>query len=463
MEFNKKKTKGVELLEGDPKLAIRKLSIPLILSMIVTSIYSIIDAMWVSGLGADALTGLSFVIPLQLLLVGIGNGLGAGATAAISKYIGANDDNLADNGAIHSIILNIAISVICTVVLVTVLNPILSLMGASGANLQFGYDYGLVYFLGSILIILPTAMYGIFRAEGDANRVMYTMMICAILNIILDPIFIYSLNLGIVGASYATLLSFFITLVLIAYWMFVKKNTYLKPSFNDFKYDYGILKDICNVAIPASLEFALLSFFAALMNNAILFIGAADDVAVYQIGFRVVGFGFEPLMGLGSALIAVVGAKYGARKFTEIKTSFNYVVKIGTIMGIVITLILLLFANEISYLFTYASTSVRLHNPLIVFFHIVGLSFITIPAGMMATFIFQGLGRGTTSLWLTLLREVVGSVTMPLIMAMPVGLGIAGVWWGHPIGYTLTSIISVIFAYKVINDLINENEDFNNA
>lgn len=456
MAFSNEKTKGVELLEGNPKVAIRKLAFPLIISMIITSVYYIIDAMWISALGADALTGMSFILPLQLLITGIGNGLGSGATAVISKYIGSKDKKLADNGAIHSIFLNLAASLLITVVLVVGLKPILHLMGASGLNLQYGYDYGLIYFLGSAFVIMPTAMYGIFRAEGDANRVMYIMVFCALLNIVLDPIFIFSLNLGIVGASYATILSFLVTLILIVYWMYIKQDTYLKPVLSNFKYNPNIIKEICNVAIPASLEFALLSCFSVIMNTAILAIGNSDAVAVYQVGFRVIGFGFEPLTGLGSALVAVVGAKYGARNFKDIKIAFNYVIKLGTVIGIVITLIFILFSGEISYLFTYTSTSVRLHSQLALFFQIIGLVFITIPLGMAATFLFQGLGRGTAALGLTLLREIVGSVVMPIAVAVIFGLGIAGIWWGHPIGYTVTSFISFILAKNALDKLSHE-------
>lgn len=459
MHSNKEKTEGVKLLEGEPKRAIRKLALPLILSMLFTSIYSIVDATWISALGAEALTGVSFVIPLQLLLMGVGVGLGSGATATISKYIGAKNELLADNASVHSIFLDVLVSVIFTIISLWALKPILIMMGASGANLDYACEYGIVYFLGSVLIILPNALYGIFRAEGDANRIMYAMMVCAVLNMVLDPLFIFALGLGIVGASYATLLSFSIILVLIVYWMHIRNDTYLKPSLKCFRKDWAIVKDICNVAIPASLEFALLSLVAAFMNNVILVIGNYDAVAVYEIGFKVISFGFEPLMGLGSALVAVVGANFGAKKYNEIKIAFGYVSKLGTLFGIIVTVVLLLFAGYISYLFTYSSTSVRLHEPLIVFFRIIGLSFIVIPLGFSSAFVFQGLGRGTVSLVLTLVREIVGSMLMPILIATVFGFGVIGIWLGHPIGYGISTIIAYLFAKRAIDELTGSNEN----
>ena len=154
-----------------------------------------LDGIWVAGLGADALAGVGFVIPLFLVLIGLGNGLGGGATAAISRYIGEGNKAKADNGAVHSIILTIIISIIVTVLLLLVLDPVLTIMGAAH-TLPYAHEYGVIMFMGTILFVLPNAMYGILRAEGDVKRTMYAMILSAVLNIILDPILIYVLGLG---------------------------------------------------------------------------------------------------------------------------------------------------------------------------------------------------------------------------------------------------------------------------
>ena len=189
-----------------PKKALIKMSMPLIVSLLISSFYNLIDAAWVSGLGADALAGVGFFTPVFMVLVGFGNGLGAGAAFAISKYLGEENKIKADNASMHSIFLDIIVSIILTIILLLLLNPILNSMGA-GSTIGYAADYGNIILIGSIFIILSNALYGIFRGEGDTTRPMYAMVASAILNMILDPIFIYTLNMGVKGAAIATIIS----------------------------------------------------------------------------------------------------------------------------------------------------------------------------------------------------------------------------------------------------------------
>ena len=168
---NNENSNSVDVMLGNPKKALIKMSIPLIISLLITSFYNLIDAFWVSGLGADALAGVGFFTPIFMILVGFGNGLGAGAAFAISKYIGEKNKTKADNASIHSIFLDIIISILLTILLLLFLNPILNLMGA-GQTIGYATDYGNIIILGSILIILSNALYGIFRGEGDTKRPM---------------------------------------------------------------------------------------------------------------------------------------------------------------------------------------------------------------------------------------------------------------------------------------------------
>ena len=199
-------TKGVDVLLGDPKKALWNTSIPLIISLFISSLYNLIDAIWVSGLGANQLAAVGFIMPIFTALLGIGNGLAAGSSSALSKYIGEDDKYKADNGSIHTILITLVISIITTVVLLIFLKPILIFIGA-GNTIGYSLDYGYIIVLGSVFIILSNSLYGVLRGEGDSNRTMYAMLFSSILNIILDPIFIYGLNLGIRGAAVATVIS----------------------------------------------------------------------------------------------------------------------------------------------------------------------------------------------------------------------------------------------------------------
>ena len=240
---------SVDVLLGNPKKALISMSIPLIISLLISSLYNLIDAAWVSGLGADALAGVGFFTPIFMILVGFGNGLGAGSAFAISKYIGEENKSKADNASIHSILIDIVISVILTAVLFVFLEPILNAMGAA-QTISYATDYGNIMIAGSILIILSNALYGIYRGEGDSKRPMYAMIASAVLNMILDPIFIYALNLGVKGAAIATLISAAFVILILSYWFYIKKDTYLNPILSNFDFKRDIGSDIVKVGIP---------------------------------------------------------------------------------------------------------------------------------------------------------------------------------------------------------------------
>ena len=256
---------SVDILLGNPKRALIRMSIPLIISLLISSLYNLIDAAWVSGLGADALAGVGFFTPIFMILVGFGNGLGAGSAFAISKYIGEKNKPKADNASFHSILIDIVVSIIITVILLILLVPILNLMGV-GQTIDYATDYGNIVVLGSIFIILSNALYGIYRGEGDSTRPMYAMMASAILNMILDPIFIYYLKLGVKGAAIATLISAIFVILILVYWFYIKKDTYLKPNLGNFHFKRDILSDIVKVGIPASIQLLNNAFFAAVFS-----------------------------------------------------------------------------------------------------------------------------------------------------------------------------------------------------
>ena len=329
---NIKNSQGVDSILGNPKKALWKMSIPLIISLFITSLYSVIDAIWVSGLGADTLAGVGFVSPIFIALMGIGNGLGAGSASALSKYIGEDNKEKADNGAVHSVFITVIVSVVTTIVLLIFLRDILLSIGA-GSTIDYAMDYGMLLVLGSILVILSNALYGVLRGEGDANRTMYAMLFSSILNMVLDPVFIYGLNLGIKGAAIATLISLLLVNLILFYWFYIKKDTYLKPFLSNYKFDKGISIDIIKVGFPASLELINNALFAALFSLLLVAVANTDAVAVYSTGWRVVTIATTPILAIATALISVVGANYGARRYEEILVAHRYSMKIAIIFG----------------------------------------------------------------------------------------------------------------------------------
>jgi len=456
--YNKKEeTEGVNLLRGNPKEAILKLSLPLMLSMMVISLYNIIDSFWVAGLGADQLAAVGFVIPLEFLIISVGTAMGAGITSVISKYIGQKDEQMADNSATHSVLLSLLMSLIVTIIFTVFMKEMLLCMGARGLALDYALEYAHIYFVGSIFVVMPNALYGLLRSEGDNKRTMYVMVLCAIINMILDPLFIYTLNMGMFGAALSTVLSLIMVLVVIIYWIYIKQDTYLKPTLNNFSYNPQIFKDILKVAIPSICEMIFITFITATMHFIILSVSTTDSVAVFENGWRMVTLATEPMMAISTTLITVVAANYGAQKYENMKIAYNYSMKIGTIMGIAALLIFLIFAPQISYLFSYGETSIRLFKPTVEFFHIFAWFFIVFPGGVISTYVFQGLGKGIMSLIFTIIREAICATVFAVLFGIILGWGINGVWFGILVGYTIGGLIAILYANNYLAKLVNRN------
>ena len=449
-----KNSQGVDSILGNPKTALWRMSIPLIISLFITSLYSVIDAVWVSGLGADALAGVGFVSPIFIALMGIGNGLGAGSASALSKYIGENNKEKSDNGAIHTIFITVIISIITTVVLLIFLKDILLAMGAGG-TINYAMDYGIILSIGSILVILSNSLYGVLRGEGDANRTMYAMLFSSVLNMILDPIFIYGLKLGVKGAAIATLISLLFVNLILFYWFYIKKDTYLEPLLSNYKFNKDISIDILKVGLPASLELINNALFAALFSLLLTVVATTDAVAVYSTGWRVVTIATTPILAVATALISVVGANYGAKKYEEILVAHRYSMKIAILFGIIAAVIVYIFAPQIVSIFSYTGTSTRLSPQLIAFLSVIVIYFPTMGYGCTSTFVFQGTGNGITAMFQTILRETVFTLGFAILLAIVLGYGEYGAWWGIVLGELVVNTITMIWADLHIKKLIN--------
>ena len=451
--INKEDTQGVNLLRGDPKKAVLKLSLPLMLSMMIISLYNIIDSFWVAGLGADQLAAVGFVIPLEFLIISIGTSLGAGISSVVSRYIGEKNDKLADNSAVHGVILSLIFSIAVTIIFSVFAKELLILMGARGPSLAFALDYGHIYFIASIFVVMPNALYGLLRSEGDSKRTMYVMVLCAVVNMVLDPIFIYSFNLKMFGAALSTIMSLAIVLWIMIYWIYIKRDTYLSPTLSNFDYESFIMGDILKVAIPSICEMIFITCITAIMHFIILAVSTTDSVAVFENGWRMITLATEPMMAISTALVSIVAANYGAKNYENMKIAYDYSMKIGTLLGIVSLAIFLVFAPQISYLFSYGASS-RLLEPTIEFFHIFAWFFIVFPGGIISTYVFQGLGKGTHSLIFTIIREAICATAFSVLFGIVLNWGINGVWFGILIGYTIGGLIAIAYANNYLGNMV---------
>ena len=442
-------TDGVKTLLGNPKKAILKLSMPMIVAMSVQTIYSFVDAIWVSGLGPDALSAVGFFFPFFFMIIALAIGLGVGGAAAVSRRIGAQDKAGADSVAAHSIVLLLITSMSVTLPFYFMIGGIFARMGAGRVTPQ-ATAYAQVMFLGTIIIFFAHVASALLRAEGDVRRAMYAMISGAGLNIILDPIFIYSLGLGVSGAAWASIISMAISSSLLFYWVCIKQDTYVAFKLKGFHFKRDILTDILRVGLPASIMQITMAFSVFVLNLIAIRVAGTDGVAVFTTGWRVAMFASLPLIGMATAVVSVTGAAFGAREFNKLNVVHTYAIKAGVIIEICVASLTFIFAPQITSLFTMSDEAARISRDLIVFLRTMCMYYPAAAFGILSSAVFQGIGKGIYSLSVTVVRTIILVAPLAYILAVQFSMRLPGVWWGIVTGNTIGGIIAFAWARYVI-------------
>nr|WP_048181152.1 MATE family efflux transporter [Methanosarcina siciliae] len=448
-----KVTEGVDVLLGDPKKAVVKLSIPIIVAMSVQTIYSLTDTFWVAGLGADALAAIGFSFPFFVIQMALTSGLGVGGGAAISRRIGARDKAGVDNVAVHTFVLMVILTVALTIFGLAFVRDLFMYSGAGGTT-DLGVAYARVIFAGSFVFFFANVSNSILRSEGDAKRAMQSMILGSALNIVLDPIFIYVFGLGVAGAALATVVSFACSGLLMFYWFFIKKDTYVSFDFHSFKFNLAIANDIFRVGIPSSVEQVALAMTALLMNLIIVNVSNTDGVAVYATGWRVASIAVAPLIGVSISVVSISGAAFGEKNFKKARHALIYATEIGFLAEALIGIAVYVFAPQITAVFTQAETAARIAPELTRLLKIMTVFYPAVTFGMLSASLFQGAGKGTSALIATLLRSLVLTPLFAVLFAYELGWGLPGVWWGLVTGTVIGSLITFAWAQVYLRCMI---------
>ena len=434
---------NIDSITGNPRKAINKLAFPTIFSMLLMFLNNLIDSFWVAGINADALAALGFISPLYLVIIGLGSGVGAGANSLISRYVGAQKFNDANNAVVHSFILMLLVSIVVLIVGIFFLDDLIMLLGASSVS-TYCLDYGQIIFLLNIVFLAPNVTASVFRAEGDVKRATNPLILTAILNMILDPILIFGLDLGIFGAGLATVIASFIGFVWMLYWIYVKKDTFFEFKLSNYKRKLGIYKEILVVSLPAGTEEIIFSLVAIILNYLIITTAGVSEVASFTIAWRFISIAFLPCMAIGIATITVSGVAYGARSWKN----FNETIKYSTLLSLTITLLIcavfFIFAYPICEIFNFQAGNLALVDRSAEILQILVFYNFMIPFGATAAYAYQGVGSGFKSLGLTVLRELVLSMAFAYIMGITMALGVFGVYLGAIIGMNIVSFIGFI-------------------
>ena len=448
-----RETGGIKTLLGDPKKAVIKLAVPTIVAMSVTTIYNLVDAIWVSGLGADALSALGFFFPFLFMSMALATGLGVGGGSAICRAIGAKDKAGADNIAVHTIVIMLLLAVVFTIPLFIFTEDIFVLIGA-GRTVALATSYGRIMFAGTVVIFFTNVANAILRGEGDARRAMLAMVTGAGINIVLDPIFIYTLGMGVSGAASASVLSMGVSSLLLSYWLFFKKDTYVSFDFRNFRFDVKILKDIFSVGLPASVQQLSMSFMMLVMNLIIVKVGGTDGVAVFSTGWRVTTIAILPLLGIATSVVAVTGAAFGAGAFRKLNITYSYALKLGIAIEVCMAIATFILAPQITAIFTQAEGSARIADDLVTFLRVICVFYPTVAFGILSSSVFQGTGRGMNALVVTILRTLVLTLPLSWIFAFILDLGLPGIWCGMVVGNIIGTLTAFVWVKIFIRNLL---------
>jgi Na+-driven multidrug efflux pump len=242
-----------------------------------------------------------------------------------------------------------------------------------------------------------------------------------------------------------------VSALLFSYWLFFKKDTYLRITFRDFNLNKKILGEILKVGIPSSLAQLSMSLAMIILNKIVIKVGGTDGIAVFTIGWRIVMLGVIPLTGIATGVVSVTGAAYGADNREKLKTAFFYAIKLGLIIEFAIGILVAIFARPISHIFTYSEGSAGIFDNLVTFLRIISLLYPTVPMGMLTSAMFRGIGHGGKSLIVTLIRTIILQIPVAYLLGIVLKMGLTGIWLGIIAGNMLALVVTFSWGIFTIN------------
>ncbi|MEA3391537.1 MAG: MATE family efflux transporter [Candidatus Marinimicrobia bacterium] len=432
------KSKRVETFINNPKKAVWTLTLPMLLGMIVQYLYSLTDTFFVSKISTDAIAAMQFNLPFVFFAISICFGLGIGITAIISQALGAKDTHRANNTAEHAVLLGVVLGVFISAVSIIFRYPIFKLLGAPENIIGLAVQYFEIIVFGFIFNILGVFFRSILSGEGDAKTPVRFMIIGTVINIGLDPLFIFVFKLGIAGAAWATITAQFVVTVLYIIFFFVKKDSLVQFKFSDFSFSWEIIGKTIKIGLPASLSMVIMSFGQMIYNRIVVYFGS-DVVASVGIGMRLDQLFFLPIMGLSGSLVTLIGMFFGAKRMDLVRSTWLYTIKWGEILAV--TFGLLFYFISPYFMKMFASDPAIIETG-VTYIRYVVFAYPFIVVGMISGRVFQGLGNGMPGLILTTLRIAVIIIPLALLFTRVFDWGVQGVFLSQVISSFIASLIA---------------------
>ena len=426
---------------------ILSMAMPMVLSMLVNSLYNIIDSFFVAQISEEAMTALSLVYPVQNFINAVGIGFGVGINAVIAFYLGAGDNKKADQAATQGLVLAMIHGVVLTVCGITMMPAFLGMFTSSKTVIELGVHYSVIAFSFTLIIVVGVTFEKIFQAVGNMKTTMISLMCGCIINIVLDPVLIFGYGpfpkMGIEGAALATGIGQTLTLAIYLVVYFVR------PIRVHIRRQYILLSKkmvikLYSIGIPATLNLALPSLLISALN-AILAAYSEVYILVLGIYYKLQTFIYLPANGIVQGMRPLIGYNYGAGENKRVSQIYKIVLCMSGIIMVLGTVICLLIPGQLMGLFTHTKATIQAGETALL---IIGAGFIVSAVSVTSSGALEGLGKGTPSLLISLCRYVV--VIIPAAFLLSRFFGAVGVWNAFWVTEVITAIISICVYYKAI-------------
>lgn len=421
-----------------------KLSVPSMLALFANALYNIIDTIFVGrGVGPEGIAGVAIVLPVVAILSSFAHLIGIGTGTLISRQLGRQEVSEVNKTAGNGFLMIILISVVFSILGLIFTEPIMIALGATPTILPYATDYGHILFVGLLWFPFCVSSSNYLRAEGNARDAMNAMLIGLLLNVVLDYLFIFPLDMGIKGAALATITGKFATLLYLA-WYFTSPKHLIRFRLRDLGIDKKILKPAFSVGLSGFGMRSSSSVANIILNHTLGALGGDVAIAVFGIIYKVTLFFGMPLFGLNQGMQPIVGYNYGADKKERIKKTMKLGFLYAIAYGVVAVIIFQVFAGPIFGMFTTDEQLLEIGpgalRIVIAMMWLMGISHATMGA-------HQAMGKAKSAFILAIQRWILLITPMILVLPHLFDLGLTGVWLAFPLADLIGAIIALIFLY----------------
>ena len=423
-------------------------SVPAVIGMLVNALYSVVDRIFIGrGVGSLALSGVAVTFPITNIIMGVGMLIGIGSSTLISIKLGQKNHEDAEKIVGNAFLLSIILTLIVTAIGLLFLNPILTLLGASAETMPYARTFARILLLGAVLQNIGFGLNSIIRAEGDAKTAMNTMLIGAILNVILNPIFIFICKFGVAGSALATLISQAVCSIWVL--LYLTRKSLVKLKKCNLKLSFHIFAEISSIGISPFIMQVAASVVTVAFNTSLIKYGGDLAIGAYSLIMSIAMLILMPSFGVNQGAQPIIGYNYGAGNIHRVKKALLYSIIVNTFISLLGWLAILLFSTPIIKLFNkddlklihIASNGLRIY-----------LVAILLVGGQSACInYFQSVRKALVSMTLSLLRQVV--ILIPFVLILPHFFGLNGIWYAGPISDIVSTIVCVILIIIEIRKL----------